>query len=79
MMPILARRCFGNLDYATIYSRISVVASISNVVGAFFWGTLIDFTGSYVPMFAGVIMLLAASIVLVVAIVRKSDSRVTKS
>ena len=37
MMPILARRCFGNLDYATIYSRISVVASISNVVGAFFW------------------------------------------
>lgn len=70
MMPIFTRLCFGDADYAKIYSRVSMVASVSNAAAAFIWGTVIDATHSFLPMFAGVAVLLALTIVTVVAIVR---------
>ncbi len=70
MMPIFTRRSFGDRDYAQIYSRVSMVASISNAAAAFLWGTVIDATHSYMPMFVGVLVLMALTIVTVVAIGR---------
>ena len=70
MMPIFTRKSFGDRDYAQIYSRVSMVASISNAAAAFIWGTVIDATHSYMPMFVGVIVLMALTIVTVVAIGR---------
>ena len=70
MMPIFTRKSFGDRDYAQIYSRVSMVASISNAAAAFIWGTVIDATHSYMPMFIGVIALMAATIVTVIAICR---------
>ena len=70
MMPLFTRRSFGNRDYAPIYAKVSMVASISNAVAALIWGTVIDATHSYMPMFIGVIVLMLLSIVCVVAIER---------
>ena len=70
MMPLFTRRAFGDAEYAQIYSRVSMVASISNVIGGFVWGTLVSITGSYVAMFVGAIALMAVTCVVVVAIGR---------
>ncbi len=70
MMPIFTRKSFGDRDYAQIYSRVSMVASISNAAAAFIWGTVIDATHSFLPMFVGVIALMALTIVTVIAIGR---------
>ena len=75
MMPIFTRKSFGDRDYAQIYSRVSMVASISNAAAAFIWGTVIDATHSYMPMFIGVIVLMALTIVTVVAIGRMQTKR----
>ena len=72
MMPIFTRASFGDRDYAQIYSRVSMVASVSNAAAAFLWGTVIDATHSFMPMFVGVIALMALTIVTVVAIGRMS-------
>lgn len=71
MMPIFTRKSFGDRDYAQIYSRVSMVASISNAAAAFIWGTVIDATHSYLPMFVGVAALMALTIITVVAIGRQ--------
>ena len=73
MMPIFTRLNFGNKDYARIYSRVSVITSISNAAAAFIWGTLIDVTGSYLPLFAGVIAMIAISgiFVILIGVMRK--------
>lgn len=70
MMPIFTRRCFGDADYARIYARVSMVASITNASAAFIWGTLIDATGGYDVMFYGVAALMAITIVTVIAVGR---------
>lgn len=70
MMPLFTRRAFGDAEYAQIYSRVSMVASISNVIGGFVWGTLVSITGSYVVMFVGAIALMAITCIIVVAISR---------
>ena len=73
MMPIFTRKSFGDRDYAQIYSRVSMVASVSNAAAAFIWGTVIDATHSYMPMFIGVIALMAVTIVTVAAIGRMQE------
>ena len=70
MMPLFTRKSFGDAEYAQIYSRVSMVASISNVIGAFVWGTVVSVTGSYVVMFCGAIALMAITCIVVVAISR---------
>lgn len=64
------RRSFGDRDYAQIYSRVSMVAAVSNAAAAFVWGTVIDAARSYLPMFVGVIVLMAATIVVLSCIER---------
>ena len=66
MMPLYTRRFFGDRDYAAIYSRVSMVASISNAAGAFIWGTLVSVTGNFLFMYvaAFVIMVGTAACVL---------------
>lgn len=68
MMPILTRMSFGDVEYAKIYSRVSMIASISNAVGAFVWGTIISLTNSYAAMFVGAVLLMMITGVLVVLI-----------
>ena len=74
MMPLFTRRAFGDAEYAQIYSRVSMVASISNVIGGFVWGTLVSVTGSYVVMFVGAIALMAVTCIVVVAISRMKNA-----
>lgn len=75
MMPLFTRCAFGNRDYAPIYAKVSMVASISNAVAALIWGTVIDATHSYLPMFVGVIVLMALTIVTVVLIGRSTSEK----
>lgn len=70
MTPILTRISFGNRDYAKIYSRISMAASIGSMVSGFVWGTTIAATHSYMPMFVGVIVLMAITAAMVLVIRR---------
>ena len=70
MMPLFTRRSFGNRDYAPIYAKVSMVASVSNAAAALIWGTVIDATHSYMPMFVGVIVLMVLTIICVVMIMR---------
>ena len=70
MMPLFTRASFGDAEYARIYSRVSMIASISNATGAFVWGTIVSVTGSYVAMFGGAILLMAITCAIVVAIGR---------
>ena len=72
MTPIITRRAFGDADYPTIYSRVSMAASIGSVVSGFIWGASIEATGGYTLMFAGVIVVMALTAVAVVAIGRLS-------
>ena len=74
MMPLFTRKSFGDVEYAQIYSRVSMVNSISNVVGGFAWGTIVSVTGSYVVMFGGAIALMAITGIVVVAISRMQCS-----
>jgi len=74
MMPLFTRRAFGDAEYAQIYSRVSMVASISNVIGGFVWGTVVSLTGSYVVMFCGAIALMAITCIVVVAISRMNHA-----
>lgn len=70
MLPILARRSFGDAEYAVIYSKISIVSAVSNVMAALILGTLIDATGSYLTMFGCVAVVLCVSAALTVVICR---------
>lgn len=70
MMPILTRRSFGTADYAKIYARISMAATLAGATAGFIWGSLIDATGSYLPMFVGVDAMLVLTVVLIVALGR---------
>ena len=70
MMPILTRRSFGTVDYAKIYARISMAATLAGSTAGFVWGSLIDATGSYLPMFIGVDAMLILTIVLIIALAR---------
>lgn len=74
MMPLFTRKSFGDVEYAQIYSRVSMVNSISNVVGGFAWGTIVSVTGSYAVMFGGAIALMAITGIVVVAISRMQCS-----
>lgn len=70
MSPIITRINFGVGEYPKIYSRISTGAAIANMVAALIWGAIIDATGSFTIVFIGVIVLMAATIVLVMLIKR---------
>ena len=72
MMPLFTRASFGDADYALIYSRVSMVASVSNAIAAFVLGTVIDATGSYLPMFVIVLVLMAITVATVIALSRLS-------
>lgn len=76
MLPIATRRVFGIRDYSTIYARISMAASLGSIVSGFLWGTCVQIAGTYLPVFAGVSIVIALAIVLVMALsgsVRKSE------
>lgn len=70
MMPLFTRRSFGNRDYAPIYAKVSMIASVSNAAAALIWGTIIDATGSFMPLFAGVAVLMTLSIATVIVLGR---------
>lgn len=70
MMPLFTRRSFGDVEYSKIYAKVSMVASISNAVAALIWGTVIDATASYMPMFIGVAVLMLLSILCVMLLSR---------
>ncbi len=68
MMPILTRHSFGNRDYAQIYSRISMAATLAGATAGFVWGSIIDATGSYATMFVGIGGMLVLTVILVGAL-----------
>lgn len=69
MTPILTKRAFGNRDYANIYSRISMAASLAGATTGFVWGTLIELFGFDV-MFVGVGVFMVITLVLVVMLAK---------
>ena len=68
MMPILTRHSFGNRDYAQIYSRVSMAATLAGATAGFVWGTVIDAVGSFLPLFIGVGGMLALTVALIGAL-----------
>lgn len=71
MMPLYTRRFFGDRDYAAIYSRVSMVASISNAAGAFIWGTLVSVTGNFVFMYVAAFVIMVGTAACVLALRRR--------
>lgn len=70
MLPIITRKRFGLADYATIYARISMAATLGLTVTGFVWGTLLDAFGFDV-MFVGVAAFILLAIALTVILSRK--------
>lgn len=70
MLPIFARHAFGIADYAKIYARISMAATLGLTITGFVWGTLLDTTG-FAAMFIGVAVLLLVAIGFIAALSRK--------
>ena len=70
MTPIITRRAFGDLDYATIYSRISIAASIGSVTSGFILGASIEATGGYGIMAAVIFAMMVVTAASVLAIAR---------
>lgn len=68
MMPILTRHSFGNKDYAQIYSRISMAATLAGATAGFVWGSIIDATGTYSSMFIGIGGMLVLTVILIGAL-----------
>ena len=68
MMPILTRHSFGNRDYAQIYSRVSMAATLAGATAGFVWGTVIDAVDSFLPLFIGVGGMLALTVALIGAL-----------
>ncbi|MDO4503412.1 MAG: MFS transporter [Coriobacteriia bacterium] len=75
MMPLYTRRFFGDRDYATIYSRVSMVASISNAAGAFIWGTLVSVTGNFLFMYVGAFAIMVGTALCVVLLYREGRKK----
>lgn len=75
MMPILTRRSFGNKDYATIYSRVSMAATLAGASAGFVWGPIINASGSYMPVFVGVDVMLLITIVLIAILARQDRAK----
>jgi len=76
MMPILTRHSFGNRDYAQIYARISMAATLAGATAGFVWGSIIDATGSYLSMFVGVggMLLLTIALIGVLAVLDRRQN-----
>lgn len=74
MLPIFTRRAFGVADYAKIYSRISMAATLGLTITGFIWGTLLDLYGFDV-MFVGIAAFLAAACLLIAVLWRMSRAR----
>ena len=49
--PLLVRSAFGSLDYANIYSRVSIAGALGSAVASIFWGFVIDLPGGFTLMF----------------------------
>lgn len=71
MMPLFTRLGFGMRDYPRIYARVSMAASLGAIVSGFLWGTVIEVKGGYAELFAGVSILLAVALWLVVVLSRR--------
>lgn len=70
MLPIFTRHAFGIADYAKIYARISMAATLGLTITGFVWGTLLDTTG-FGAMFIGVAVLLLVAIGFIALLSRK--------
>lgn len=62
--PIATRHFFGMRDYSKLYSRVSTLVCVGVLASTFGGGTIINATGSYVPMFltVSVCMVLAVAV-----------------
>jgi len=49
--PSLTRLCFTKKDYSRVYSWLMACQSLANALGVSLLGSLVDWTGSYVPAF----------------------------
>lgn len=78
MIPLFTRASFGNADYARIYARVSMVASISNALGAFAWGTIVSIVGDYAYMFgtAAILMAITAAGVVIIGALQRREKAI---
>ncbi len=67
MLPIFTRCAFGLVEYAKIYSRISMAATAGLTITGFVWGTLVDMTG-FASMFIGVSLFILFAVVLIIVL-----------
>lgn len=62
--PLLTRAAFGSRDYTDIYARVSMAGSLGAVVGATFWGVIVDLEGGFALMFGLSLVCMALCLVL---------------
>lgn len=74
MVPIFTRRAFGVLDYARIYSRVSMAAAVASVAAGLIGGTVIDATGGYTGVFGGIIAISVLALVAAAGAARHADA-----
>ena len=49
--PLLVRGVFGSMDYAAIYSKVSMAGPLCAAIAAVFWGFIIDLPNGFTLMF----------------------------
>lgn len=71
LLPIVVRHVFGGRDYATVWSTIMTVSSITSFLATPVWGMVYDVWGNYNPALITMPVLLGISVVLLLALFRK--------
>ena len=74
---MLTRTVFGNLNYARIYSVISMALAAGGALASGGWGILVDYTSYRFIFTVGVVMLAVCAVIGLWAVGRRSITRVT--
>ena len=73
--PILTRHYFGMRDYSLIFAKISMACTMGTFGGSLIWGTVINVTDSFMPLFFGVISMLSIALVCILLVNRSAKGR----
>jgi len=73
--PILTRYYFGMRDYSLIFAKVSMACTMGTFGGSVIWGTTINMTGSFYPMFFGVVCMLSIALVCILLVNRSAKGR----
>lgn len=73
LMPIVVRHVFGGRDYATVWSTLLTVSSVTSFLATPVWGMVYDLFGNYTPALITMPILLSVSVLLLMKLFREKQ------